>query len=436
MARHLLSDAEVLAFLQRGYHVCEPDCPVDLLEAICRDTDAMHDPDRPKLPSDATDMFGNPNDLFRRVPGLDALLRNPVIQGALTSLVGERCRLEVHRASHYLAAGHGGQQFHQDGQFRSFGGGWNRHYRRWQLPRKVIAFFYPHDVQLNQAHSEAIPGSQVYSNVPPALEADPLRLNVKAGTFVIMHQNLWHRGTKELVGERRIMLKVLYDRTNEPTAPSWNHKAAPAWTDELLSTAPWVKSAWDWMAGDHTAATDDRDGSALTEQQTALLLSQLAAVAADESTALRSAYTLGRLGAADLVDVLLDRLEAAAAKLDPESPEHKREHQIAVSEETMIGTALTSFGLRGVPKVCERIASCAPSDAEKAHFKALALDCLTDTPGALANEVALECFARCLGDPSAVSPFNLYLHICTSAHLCIIGRCVGVAVSHAGGLTD
>lgn len=137
-ASHLLSDAEVVDFITRGYHVCKPDYPPGLLESICSDTDALHDPDRPKLPEDQVDTFGNPNNLFRRIPGFDAVLRSPVIQGALTSLVGERCRLEVHRASHYLAAGKGGQQFHQDGQFRNFGGGWNRHYRRWHLPRKLI----------------------------------------------------------------------------------------------------------------------------------------------------------------------------------------------------------------------------------------------------------------------------------------------------------
>ena len=89
-----------------------------------------------------------------------------------------------------------------------------------------------------------------------------------------------------------------------------------------------------------------------------------------------------------------------------ESPEHKREHQASVVEETMLGTALTAFGLRGVPKVVERINACgAASDADTklAHFKALMLDCLTDTPGALGSQVALQCFARCLDDASSVS---------------------------------
>lgn len=318
----LLSDAEVVNFISSGYHMCRPDYPPGLLESICRDTDAMHGPDhQSKAPAAQVDTFGNPNDLFRRIPGLDTVLRSPVIQGALTSLVGERCRLEVHRASHYLAAGKGGQQFHQDGQFRNFGAGWNRHYRRWHLPRKVIwwvfsvvslqqcrlvlqllsktfsgahlSFFYPHDVQLNQAHSEAIPGSQVYNNVPPALEADALKLNVQAGTFVIMHQNLWHRGTQELVGERRIMLKVIYDRTTEPSTPSWDHQATPIWTEDVLENSPWVPHTWDWMAG---RAPMTVPSDSLSDKQTAQLMQQLNDVANDESTALRSAHILGSKG--------------------------------------------------------------------------------------------------------------------------------------------
>jgi hypothetical protein len=110
-----------------------------------------------------------------------------------------------------------------------------------------------------------------------------------SGTFVIMHQNMWHRGTKELVGERRIMLKVIYDRTTEPIAPSWNHQATPVWTQDVLENSPWVPHTWDWMAGNALGEIDPLPG-----QQTARLVSQLIHVAEDEPTALRSAYILGR----------------------------------------------------------------------------------------------------------------------------------------------
>jgi hypothetical protein len=105
-----------------------------------------------------------------------------------------------------------------------------------------------------------------------------------------------------------------------------------------------------------------------------------------------------------VVDELLDRLELATQKLKTDSPEHKREHQVSVIEETLLGTALTAFGLRGVPKVVERVYACGTSSTtDTAHFKALLLDCLTDTAGALGSQVALRCFAHCLDDQASVS---------------------------------
>ena len=103
--------------------------------------------------------------------------------------------------------------------------------------------------------------------------------------------------------------------------------------------------------------------------------------------------------------MLLDRLELATKNLELDSPEHKREHQVSVIEENMLGTALTTFGLRGVPKLVDRIYACsAASDTgARSHFKALLLDCLTDTAGALSSHVALCCFASCLNDSSSVN---------------------------------
>ena len=50
-----------------------------------------------------------------------------------------------------------------------------------------------------EALSEAIPGSQIYSTTPPAELVDGAKaFLLPAGSFVIMHSNMWHRGTKEL----------------------------------------------------------------------------------------------------------------------------------------------------------------------------------------------------------------------------------------------
>ena len=59
------------------------------------------------------------------------------------------------------------------------------------------------------------PSSRQHCPSVPALLSPPL----KCGLSIYQHQNVWHRGTKELLGARRIMLKVIYDRTSEPRSP-------------------------------------------------------------------------------------------------------------------------------------------------------------------------------------------------------------------------
>lgn len=110
-----------------------------------------------------------------------------------------------------------------------------------------------------------------------------------------MHQNMWHRGTQELVGKRRIMLKVIYDRTTEPSTPSWNHQAKPVWSQEILDNSPWIPHTWNWMAGLASSAPLDRTDS-LSDQQTADLMMRLNSVVEDEPAALRSAHILGSKG--------------------------------------------------------------------------------------------------------------------------------------------
>lgn len=122
-------------------------------------------------------------DTWRECPALADLCRDPFVHGALCSLLGERYRMEVHAASHYLRPGHGGQNLHQDGNWCNFGG-WNRHLRRWHLVRKAICFYYPHDVV--SAPSEVVPGSQYWTAMTPDLATESKAFSVPAGSFVIM----------------------------------------------------------------------------------------------------------------------------------------------------------------------------------------------------------------------------------------------------------
>lgn len=68
-------------------------------------------------------------------------------------------------------------------------------------------------------------------------------------SFVVCHHNIFHRGTVETLGQRRIMLKVSVDRTRDPTHASWRHLEMPSWSPETIESSPWVPAVFSWMAG-------------------------------------------------------------------------------------------------------------------------------------------------------------------------------------------
>ena len=162
----LLSDAEVLAFVERGFHIVTPSCAPSVHASAAEQAELM-------TPSAVLDGFV-------QVPALRHVCSDVRVRGALISLAGEHYTLEVHGARHYVAPGKGGQRLHQDGQWRKFGG-WNRHYaRRWQMPRKLMCFYYPHTVV--SAPSEVVPGSQYFLSVTPEMHCESVPLLVPAGS--------------------------------------------------------------------------------------------------------------------------------------------------------------------------------------------------------------------------------------------------------------
>lgn len=128
-------------------------------------------------------------DLFASVPGLDEVVRDPCVQGALTSLLGPRYKLQTHRTNHYKRPYGDGQNFHIDGQFRNLEAGWFRNYRRWHRIRKLLCFYYPHTV--TTAPSAIVPGAQYLSTLTDQQrEHDGMFLSVPAGSFVLLHYSM------------------------------------------------------------------------------------------------------------------------------------------------------------------------------------------------------------------------------------------------------
>jgi hypothetical protein len=215
--QHLLTDEQVLAFVNHGYHLVEPApgmYPAGLHERVLADLDAA-----------VAAKKGMGNSVLDSVPALHEIYGHPAVRGALMSLLGPDMRMNPHRHCHIIQPKHmHSQGWHQDGTNV-------RHHQVWC----VLAMYYPQDVPAEMGPTAILPGSHL-RNAPTDRMANYTNirgarfLTVKAGTVAITHYDLWHAGTLNRTDRPRYMLKFLFDRKSPPTLgePSWNHDPATA----------------------------------------------------------------------------------------------------------------------------------------------------------------------------------------------------------------
>lgn len=204
----LLTDDEVISFVIKGYHVVQTDFAPEFHQAICNEIDQLKE---------------NPNDgILDAVPKLHQIYAHPNVRGALISLLGENYRMNSHRHCHMNKPATRSQSWHQDGTNQ-------RHHR----VRTVLGMYYPQDVALDMGPTVVMPGTH-FRNAPTDRMAtnanfrEQVVFNVKAGTVAITHYDIWHAASANTSTKMRYMLKFLFDRTDEPTKPSWNHDPAAA----------------------------------------------------------------------------------------------------------------------------------------------------------------------------------------------------------------
>jgi hypothetical protein len=286
--KYLLDDRGVMDFIIDGYLTVQTELSVDFHQQVYQQTDQLFETE------------GNPgNDILPKVAGLQEIFDQPVVRGALTSILGPGYIMHPHRHCHPNVPGSSGQDFHQD----SYEDDQNvRHHRtRW-----VMAFYYPQDVSENMGPTAILPGSQYYYTQEQAHTQTELPLCGVAGTVTIVHYDLWHRATSNLSDKKRYMQKFLFCRMEEPQSPSWNSGES---TEELKRDkhpGMW-KHIRDWLAGDLAAngANGFNEGD---------LPTWISALQGESETArLDAAYALGKMGAAavpGLVEVLRQEAEA------------------------------------------------------------------------------------------------------------------------------
>lgn len=204
----LLSTRQVAEFVAKGYLSFPAVVPEDLNAAAVAEMDAIRatwGSDERKYAPDSGDGWDS---LYRDPSAVGAVLRLPVVAGAIASLVGPNPVFD-HDYVHFKPAGDPfGQPMHQDAMVDP------------TLAFDIQVFYFPEAVEEGGGGTGFVPGSHLRT----VHETDVGRYQHvvgerqwvgPAGSVLIFHQGLWHRGMPNPSAVDRQMYKI---RLN-PTVP-------------------------------------------------------------------------------------------------------------------------------------------------------------------------------------------------------------------------
>ncbi len=287
-----LTDDRMRGFIRDGFVVVKPGLPSELHQEVWDRTDALFEDE------------GNPgNNLIARVPAIQRVFDDPAVTGALTGILGPNYFMHPHRHCHYRPPRSPGQTIHKDSFTK------RRHRTRWAL-----AFYYPQTTTVDMGPTGVIPGSHYYNWLRGPIgvrrHVDGLDgeepLEVDAGTVVLVHYDIWHRGMPNESDKKRYMIKIMFTRMEEPTAPSWTNDDPGGWDGAGEPLAGAWKSMWDWYRGAPHANGGPHGGDGVDRLAERLRLD-------DEAACLEAAYAIAASGEAavpTLIDVMRDGLDA------------------------------------------------------------------------------------------------------------------------------
>lgn len=383
-SQYLLGDAEMQQFIAEGCLTLKSSLPAALHQGIYQRTEEVFAKE------------GNPgNNILPRIPALQQVFDDPVLRGALASVVGPDYIMHAHRHCHLNPAGSQGGGWHKDSY-------WGYRKVRYHRNRWVMIFYYPQDVTLENGPTAVMPGTQYY-NERTADEHDERHLPVcgAAGTCTLVHFDLWHRAMPNSSAANRYMMKFQFTRLSEPRRPTWNTQAA-AWPANGSASSTkhrvlWSR-IWDWHAGASSRVKANGQIAQLSQSLNGTLEQRLAATDAlgalgakaapaldallgalgdeAEEVRLNAAYALGAVGA-DAVGPLLAALG--------DEREHVREH------------AAYALGAVGAPAVDALVVALGD---ERAHVRGFAAYALGDM-GAQAGAEAAAALCELRDDPDA-----------------------------------
>lgn len=317
----LLTDDQMRQFITNGFLLLKTDFSPEFHQSLLERLSAVYREE------------GNPgNNLLPRIPELQKVFDHPVVSGALTSVLGEGYMMHAHRHGHFNNSPKPGG-WHKDSY-------WGYKRMRNHRPWWAMIMYFPQDTPVELGPTGVMPGTQYYESRTFAADENAGEATAagEAGTFVLIHYDIWHRATANVAGRERFMLKFEFMRTQAPTAPSWDNRepewaTPPALGAELYPHEAMWRDAWNWLSGREAEsvsadAAADSEAAAEGGQRDGPAGGQLADAASwlarlrdgDDAQRTEAADRLAVLGAAAasadvvsvLADVLADAFEPAA----------------------------------------------------------------------------------------------------------------------------
>ena len=241
----LLNDEQVRTFLATGYLTLQPELPAAFHRALFDKFIGLIGDDNEDNPG---------NNLLPIVPELQLVYDDPVIKGALTSLLGANYMMHPHRVLHDNPPGSDAQVWHHDSYW-----GYKRKVHN-HHPWWVMIMYYPQDIYADIGPTGIIPGSQYIAQKLADIDQLGSHTEGPAGTCVMIHYDIWHRKLKNLTALKRFMVKFEFIRMTRPGGVTWDSTEDEWRNPERLpgyAMAPAWRATWHWLAGRQLPAASD-----------------------------------------------------------------------------------------------------------------------------------------------------------------------------------
>ena len=233
VSNNLLTDGQMQQFISRGYLVLQTDFPKEFHEGL-----------NAKL-NEVMEKEGNPgNNILPRLSEVGEIVQNPVVRGALTSVLGNDYTIHPHRHCHFTYPGRKVQGWHKDSYW---GHQKVRNHHNWW----AMIFYYPQAVDESMGPSGLLEGTQYYTKRAGDSTEKPVFLEGPEGTFALIHYDLWHRGGANLSQKNRAMMKFQFVRMEAPSRPAWNNRNddwTPVENAQVDHNVVWSHQ-WNWHRG-------------------------------------------------------------------------------------------------------------------------------------------------------------------------------------------